>query len=75
MKDYREVSKEEVLEVLKTQEVCAVVLSSTDRLIKGGDFKKSGVYTLSASYSLSDIYSYLNEDNVAFYAQNKEASH
>jgi len=72
MKDYKEIKREEVLDVLSNQDVCAVVLNSKDRLIKGGDYKKSGVYTLSANYSLADINSYLNEDNVAFFAQNKE---
>lgn len=75
MRNYKEISKEDVVKELKEgTEVVAVVLNCTDRVIRGGDYIKSGVYPLNNRMSIADIARYEKEDNVAFYANLKDES-
>lgn len=73
MKDFREISIANIMDELESgNNVFAVVLNADDRIVKGGDFVKRGVYELNNRMSIADISFYKKEDNVAFYAQKKD---
>ena len=69
MKNFREIDTTEVVNELKNgNTVVAVVLNGEDRIIRGGEYIKSGVYPLNNRMSIADISRYEKEENVAFYA-------
>ena len=73
MKDFKEIPVVNIVNELESgSKVVAVVLNGENRIIKGGDFIKSGVYDLSNKLSIADIARYKREENVVFYAQKKD---
>lgn len=68
MREFREVSKEEVINELKEgKDVRAVILTSNSHIVKGGDHIKEGVYQLNCRMAIADIVRYEREDNVVFF--------
>ena len=73
MKNFKEVSIIEITNELESgNKVVAVVLTSENKIIRGGDFIKSGVYELNNKMSIADIARFKREDNVVFYAHKKD---
>lgn len=68
MKEFKEISKEQVIDELKqNKDVRAVILTSNSHIVKGGEFIKEGVYQLNCRMAIADIARYEKEDNVAFF--------
>ena len=68
MREFKEVTKEEVIGELKAgKDVRAVILTSSAYINKGGDHIKEGVYQLNCRMAIADIARYEREENVAFY--------
>lgn len=68
MRDFKEITKDDVIGSLKDgKEVRAVIFSCISHINKGGDHIKEGVYALNNRMTIADISRYEHEDNVAFY--------
>lgn len=68
MRDFKEITKDDVIGCLKDgKEVRAVIFSCISHINKGGDHIKEGVYPLNSRMSIADIARYEREDNVAFF--------
>jgi len=68
MKEFKEISKDQVIDELKqNKDVRAVILTSNNHIVKGGEFIKEGVYQLNCRMAIADIARYEKEDNVAFF--------
>lgn len=68
MKEFKEVTKEDVITQLKEgKDVRAVVLTANSHIVKGGDHIKEGVYQLNCRMAIADIARYEREENVVFF--------
>jgi hypothetical protein len=68
MKEFKEISKDDVLNALKQgKEVKALILNSSSHLVKGGEHIREGVYPLNCRMAISDVARYEKEDNAAFF--------
>ena len=73
MKEFKEISKDQVINELKeNRDVRAVILTSNSHIVKGGEFIKEGVYQLNCRMAIADIARYEKEDNVVFFTMKND---